>query len=121
MNRAMWPRSQTRNGKYNAKKTMVYGIAFDSQKEARFYLALLDLKRMGTISKIELQPSFTLQPDFVRAGHKIKKIVYKADFKVTEPNGHEYYIDTKGMKTKEYLIKKKMLLYRFPDIDFREE
>lgn len=30
------------------------------------------------------------------------------------------YVDTKGMRTQVYLIKKKMLLYKYPDIDFRE-
>lgn len=39
---------------------------------------------------------------------------------ITEADGHIYYVDTKGMRTQVYLIKKKMLLYRYQDIDFRE-
>lgn len=97
------------------------GIAFDSKKEAAYYEDLLWQQRTGAVKSIELQPEFVLQPAYEVAGKKIRPIIYRADFKVTEADGHIYYVDTKGMRTQVYLLKKKMLLYKYPDIDFREE
>lgn len=107
--------------KYGNKITEVNGIAFDSKKEAAYYEDLLWRQRTGAVKSIELQPKFVLQPGYKRDGKKIRPIIYRADFKVTEADGHIYYVDTKGMKTPVYLLKKKMLLYKYPDIDFREE
>lgn len=107
--------------KFNNQKTDVDGIRFDSRKEAKYYEDLLWLQRTGTVKSIELQPEFVLQPAYEVAGKKIRPIIYRADFKVTEATGHIYYVDTKGMRTQVYLLKKKMLLYKYPDIDFREE
>lgn len=107
--------------KYGNKITEVNGIAFDSKKEAAYYEDLLLQQRTGAVKSIELQPEFVLQPGYEREGKKIRPIIYKADFKVTEASGHVYYVDTKGMRTQVYMIKKKMLLYKYPDIDFREE
>lgn len=106
--------------KYGNAITEVDGIRFDSRKEAKYYEDLLWQQRTGAVKSIELQPEFVLQPAYEVAGRKIRPIIYKADFKVTEADGHVYYVDTKGMKTPVYLLKKKMLLYKFPDIDFRE-
>lgn len=106
--------------KYGNKITEVNGLAFDSQKEAAYYEDLLWQQRTGAVKSIELQPEFVLQPAYEVAGKKIRPIIYRADFKVTEADGHIYYVDTKGMRTQVYLIKKKMLLYKYPDIDFRE-
>ncbi len=107
--------------KYGNRVTEVNGIAFDSKKEAAYYEDLLWRQRTGAVKSIELQPKFVLQPGYKREGKKIRPIIYKADFKVTEADGNIYYVDTKGMKTPVYLLKKKMLLYKYPDIDFREE
>lgn len=106
--------------KYGNRVTEVNGIAFDSKKEAAYYEDLLWRQRTGAVKSIELQPKFVLQPGYKREGKKIRPIIYKADFKVTEADGNIYYVDTKGMKTPVYLLKKKMLLYKYPDIDFRE-
>ena len=107
--------------KYGNKITEVDGIAFGSTKEADYYSNLKWLQRTGAVKSIELQPEFVLQPAYEIAGKKIRPIIYRADFKVTEADGHIYYVDTKGMRTQVYLLKKKMLLYKYPDIDFREE
>lgn len=106
--------------KYGNRVTEVDGIRFDSEKEADYYWQLHWLMREGTVKEVELQPKFVLQPGYKRDGKKIRPIIYRADFKVTEADGHIYYVDTKGMRTQVYLIKKKMLLYKYPDIDFRE-
>jgi hypothetical protein len=111
-----------RRHKYNAKKVQLDGKTFDSEKEANKYLELKLLKRAGKIKEFELQPKFELQPAFKDRNDKlIRAIIYKADFRVTYPNGRVEVIDTKGKATKEYLIKKKLFLYRYPDIIFIEE
>ena len=73
--------------KYGNKITEVNGIAFDSKKEAAYYEDLLWQQRTGAVKSIELQPEFVLQPAYEVAGKKIRPIIYRADFKVTEATG----------------------------------
>ena len=77
------------------------------------------LLKNGSISKLELQPKYILQEKFVQRGKKHRAITYKADFRYCE-NGHIIVEDVKGFKTKVYELKKKMLLFNYPHIDFRE-
>src|SRR3990167_2192701 len=49
-----------RHGKYNARKTTVDGIRFDSKKEAVRYCELKLLEKAGEIESLELQPKFAL-------------------------------------------------------------
>ncbi len=107
--------------KYNRKKAKLNGITFDSTKERDYYAELLLLKHAGKIKKIELQPQFLLQPAFVNSqGKKERAIIYKADFKVTYSDGHIEIVDTKGFKMRDYRIKRKMLLFKYPNINFKE-
>lgn len=111
-----------RQNKYRARKTEIDGIKFPSQKEANKYCELKLLKRAGVIKDFELQPEFELQPKFKDAeGHSYQPIKYRADFRVIYPDGREEIIDTKGYRTKEYILKQKMLLFRYPGIRFTEE
>jgi len=110
-----------RESKYRSRKATVDGITFDSRKEARKYEELKLLKRAGEIVDFELQPEFELQPGFRdRDGNWVRPIKYRADFLVRYHNGRVVVIDTKGYRTKEYAIKRKMLLYRYPGIEFVE-
>jgi len=68
-----------------------------------------------------LQPEFILREGYVRNGKKVGAIVYRADLKVVYPNGYEVIINTKGYRTKEYKLKNKILLARYPNINFVEE
>lgn len=105
--------------KFGNHKTEVDGIVFDSGREAKRYSELKLLERGGVISSLVLQPHFLLQEPFAKAGVKYRGIAYIADFSYLE-NGGVIVEDSKGFATKDYLLKKKMLLYRYPDIDFRE-
>lgn len=108
--------------KYNNKKVIVDGITFDSRKEARRYKELKLLERAGQIQNLELQKEYELIPTQreadtvgVRGGVKRGKVIehsvkYKADFVYTE-NGETVVEDTKGMRTKDYIIKRKLMLY----------
>lgn len=110
-----------RESKYHNKIAYYDGIAFDSKKERDYYAdVLLPLKWAGEIKNIDMQVSFVLQPPFKHGGKTIKGIKYVADFVITYPDGRKKVIDTKGYRTKEYQLKRKMLLYKYPEIDFEE-
>lgn len=89
--------------KYNAKKTKVDGITFDSIKEANYYSNLKLRQRLGEVLHFHRQPIFDL-------GGGVK---YRADFQVFEggTNGEAIvrYIDVKGMKTPAYKKAKKQV------------
>ena len=105
--------------KYKNKKTMVDGIKFDSEMESHYYIYLKQLKEIGEVVDFEIQPTFLLQEGFNLNGKRIRAITYKADFKVIYKDGHEEVIDVKGKLTEEFKIKRKMLLYRYRDINFK--
>jgi hypothetical protein len=109
--------------KYNARKTTVCGHTFDSKREAEIYLDLLSRKQHGEIVRIGLQPSYTLLEGFRdNQGNKQRAITYTADFFVTYADGHSEVIEVKGIRTRDYLLRKKMFLHmmRETDIVFRE-
>ena len=105
--------------KYKNKKTMIDGFKFDSEMESHYYLYLKQLKEIGEVVDFVLQPSYLLQEGFNLNGKRIRPITYKADFKVIYKDGHEEVIDVKGKLTEEFKIKRKMLLYRYRDINFK--
>lgn len=101
--------------KYNSKKTVVDGQKFDSRKEANRYKELLLLEKVGAIKNLSRQVKFVLIPS--QRDEATGKIVerecsYRADFKYTE-DGKTVVEDVKGFRTKEYIIKRKLLLWRY--------
>ena len=109
--------------KYHARKTTVCGRTFDSRREAEVYLELLAQKQAGEIVRIGFQPSYTLLAGFKdNTGKKQKPITYTADFFVTFADGHSEVIEVKGVKTRDYQLRKKLFLHmmRETDIIFRE-
>ena len=99
--------------KYNNKKKTVCGITFDSEKEADRFLFLRHRELRGEIRNLKLQEEFTLQNAFVDSGgEKHKAIKYRADFTYWETDdcAARFVIeDVKGYRTKEYMMKKKMM------------
>lgn len=108
-----------RRNKYHARKCVVDGIEFDSQKEARRYGELKLLEKAGVIQQLVLQPKYTLQPKFKLNGKTHRAITYKADFEYTQ-NGERIVEDVKGYKTQSYKIKKKLFMYQNQDKKFIE-
>jgi len=106
--------------KYNAKKVVVDGIKFDSKKEAKRYIELKTLEKVGKIRELKLQPVFLLQEGFYRNGKAIRQITYRADFEYIDERGQRVVEDVKGVKTDVYKIKKKLFLKKYPEIEFRE-
>ena len=108
-----------RHGKYNAQKTVVDGITFDSKREAERYGELKLLERAGKILDLKLQPRFELQPAFrTKDGKAIRCVEYVADFTYIE-NGTRIVEDCKGMQTDVFKLKLKLLLFKYPGINFR--
>lgn len=106
--------------KYNARKTEMDGIVFDSRLEANYYKLLQFQKKIGEIKDFTLQPTYVLQEGFKRGKRKVQAITYKADFLVTYPDGKQEIIDCKGVKTEVYRIKKKLFEYKYPDLEIVE-
>lgn len=110
------------SNKYGNKKIVRDGMTFDSLKEYRRFGELSLLLRAGAITDLERQVEFELipcqrEPDIigVRGGVKKGKVIekkcsYIADF-VYKENGKTIVEDTKGFKTKDYIIKRKLMLY----------
>lgn len=110
--------------KYNNKKAEADGLVFDSVRERNRYLELKLMERAGDISDLRRQVKFTLidtqrEPDTQgpRGGIKRGKVIeketaYIADFVYTE-NGETVVEDAKGVKTPEYIIKRKLMLERY--------
>ena len=108
--------------KYHARKVVRGGKTFDSAKEARRYGELCLLQRAGEISDLRTQVKYVLipaqrEPDTVgKRGGVIKglllerEVSYVADF-VYVQNGKTVVEDSKGMRTKDYIIKRKLMLW----------
>ena len=116
--------------KYHNKKVTLNGIEFHSRKEARRYNELLLLERAGAIQGLERQVAFELIPaqyeevytgEYYKRGSRMgepkkkricteKAVTYYADFVYFE-GGEKIVEDTKGFKTPEYIIKRKMMRY----------
>ena len=101
--------------KYNNKKITVNGQVFDSKKEANRYKELRLLEKAGAIKDLRMQVKFTLIPS--QRDEATGKVVerecsYKADF-VYEEDGKTVVEDVKGFRTKEYVIKRKLMLWRY--------
>lgn len=117
-----------RKNKYGAKKITdpVTGIEFDSKKEYRRWQELSLMEKAGQISNLQLQVKFVLIPAqyerYERYSNKTgkrlkdgircleKEVSYIADF-VYEQAGKTVVEDTKGFRTADYIIKRKLMLH----------
>ena len=97
--------------KYGSKKVEFDGKTFDSKKEANRYYELRLLEREGAISDLQTQVKFELIPSQRINGKVVERpCTYIADFVYME-NGQKVVEDTKGFKTTDYIIKRKLLLW----------
>lgn len=112
--------------KYKNEKVNVDGETFDSRKEYFRYRELLLLERAGEIKELRRQVRYELIPPQYesvkryseKTGARLKDgkklvergVYYLADFVYSSPNG-VVVEDVKGMKTQEYIIKRKLMLH----------
>lgn len=124
----MYQRERSKYG--NVKTTTSDGITHDSIKEANRWCELKLLERAGKISNLQRQVEYELIPPQYEiterysksSGKRLKdskkliekKCSYIADFVYYDNNLKKIIVeDTKGVKTKEYILKRKLLLYMF--------
>lgn len=113
--------------KYKNRKVIVNGIKFDSKKEAKRYQELSLLEKAGAISDLQMQVKFLLIPAqyeiverYGKKGQRLqsgtkcieKECSYYADFVYNQGN-KTIVEDTKGFKTPEYIIKRKLMLFKY--------
>lgn len=113
--------------KYKNTKINVDGMTFDSKKEAKRYQELSLLQKAGEISGLQTQVRYVLIPAqrevseevYTKGANKGKikpgkllerECIYVADF-VYYKDGEVVVEDTKGFRTKDYIIKRKLMLY----------
>lgn len=97
--------------KYGSRKVTRDGMTFDSQKEYKRFCELRLLEKAGKITDLQWQVKFELIPS-QRIGGKVveRACAYVADFVYME-NGKKVVEDTKGFKTTDYIIKRKLMLW----------
>lgn len=108
--------------KYHNKRVEYEGIVFDSLKEKRRYCQLQLMEKQGIISDLRMQVPYELLPaiyedEIVKLKTKTKvvkrcvqkSVKYIADFVYKDHYGYEVVEDAKGLRTKEYILKKKMM------------
>ena len=113
--------------KYHSKKITLNGITYDSKKEAKRHQELLLLERAGAIQSLQTQVKYVLIPAQREFTNEIytkgrnkgcfkkgklleKECAYIADFVYIE-NGQTVVEDTKGFRTTDYKIKRKLMLH----------
>lgn len=115
--------------KYGNKKVVIGGEVFDSKHEYRRYQELRLLERCGAIKDLKRQVVYELIPVQREKSTRVyskgrkkgqpiegkvieKAVTYIADFVYTDTaTGKEVVEDAKGVRTREYILKRKMCLY----------
>ena len=101
--------TETPRNKYRAEKINDNGEIFDSKKEYYRYCDLKLLECSGEIRDLRRQVKYELIPK--QEGERA--VNYIADFVYKDKSGREVVEDAKGIRTKEYIIKRILMLYIF--------
>lgn len=88
------------------------GETFDSKREARRYQELKLLERAKEIVELQRQVKYLLIPSQRIDGKVVEReCAYIADFVYHDAHTGELVVeDTKGVRTKDYIIKRKLML-----------
>lgn len=115
--------------KYGNKKVVIDGEVFDSKREAKRYQELKLLEKCGAIHNLRRQVAYELIPAQREKSTKVytkgrkkgqpiegklieKAVTYIADFVYTDTaTGQTVVEDSKGMRTRDYILKRKLMLY----------
>ena len=115
--------------KYGNKKIEYQGEVFDSKRECFRYIDLEFLVSCGAIKDLRRQVKYELIPAQREKSTRVytkgrkkgqpiegkiieKAVTYIADFVyIDNATGKEVVEDAKGMRTKDYIIKRKLMLY----------
>ena len=101
--------------KYRNRNIEFCGIKFDSIKERDRYKTLKAMLELGVISDLRRQQKFVLIPSQRIEGKLIEREAsYIADFVyVDNETGRTIVEDTKGFRTDTYILKRKMMLWKY--------
>ncbi len=97
-----------KSNKYLNKKCEYNGIKFDSKKELARYKLLEILSNKGNITELKTQVTFELFPSVPKLFRAIK---YIADFTYKNSSGELVVEDAKFFRTKDYIIKQKLMYH----------
>lgn len=104
--------------KYNARRTKVDGIMFDSRREAEYYLAYKADEAAGRIFDLKLQPryEFEIEGKLLRYVDSKRKVTARMDFSFFEnvslPEAQKQIyrvIDVKGFDTPLSKLKRALM------------
>ena len=114
----------TKQNKYKNKKVQYDEMTFDSKKEKARYIQLLQLEKLGIIKNLKMQVPYLLLDTIRYKGKTYPKTSYICDFQYIDVKTGKIVVeDVKSpatAKDKVYRLKIKMLLSKYPDIDFEE-
>ena len=102
-----------KQNKYRNKKVVYNGIKFDSKKEMNYYIKLKMLEKAGKIKDLRLQVPFVVLETFKLNDKTYKKTKYIADFTYYDKEGKYHVVDTKGVRTDVYKLKKKLMAWKY--------
>lgn len=104
------PLVKVKRSKFHNVRIEVDGIKFDSKKEYKRYTELKLLERAGVIRDLRLQVPFELIPAQPGGLRSERPMTYVADFVYFDiEKNRQITEDCKGVKTKEYIIKRKLM------------
>jgi hypothetical protein len=97
--------------KYGNKKPTLDGEKFDSLKEMRYWVYLKGLERDGKIKNVTRSPrfKFPINGENVRYVESKREISYTADFEYFTLDGQRVIVDAKGMKLRDYKIRRALM------------
>lgn len=107
-----------KNKYHNKKVTTEFGV-FDSQKEYQRFNELLMLQRAGVIENLQRQVKFEVIPKTPTE----RPAYYVADFSYTKADGKKIIEDVKSVMTRklhDYILKRKLMKWRYPEYQFIE-
>lgn len=103
-----------KHSKYNSKKVITNEGKFDSKKEYKRWLELKDMEARGEIRELKRQYPLELIPSQRIDGRVVERACkYIADFVYVIGADEVVIEDTKGFKTPDYIIKRKLVLQRY--------
>lgn len=108
--------TKSTGSKYGNVKTTVDGIVFDSLLEASHYRILKGLVEKGYVTRFDRQEKIILIKGFKRRNETHRAVTMLPDFTVYMPCGAKVYLESKGIETPDYKIKKKLLYHLYPNV-----
>lgn len=96
--------------KFNNKPTEIDGIRFPSKKEAKRYTELTMMQKGGAIRDLQMQVTYQLIGSQKGEHRKELPLKYIADFVYTNRDGTQIVEDVKGVRSKDYVMKRKLML-----------